>query len=65
MSLLLALAGAVVDPPDPPDPPLLQFGGGGLGMPYIRRDDIQPALARDMRDVQDIITALFALNRIF
>lgn len=64
MSLLLALAGAVVEPPAPAP----SFSGGGfsqrweplVGLP--RTDDNEQ---RDVRDVRDIIAALFALDEVF
>ena len=65
MSLLLALAGAVA-PPDPDPPEEAGGGGGGYGQqqtPPLARTNFREE--RDMQDIQAIITALFALDRIF
>jgi hypothetical protein len=70
MSLLLALAGAVVEPPEPPEPdPFYAVGGGRRGpmptMLEIEQQAMQEAAARDMQDIQDIVAALFVFGRIF
>ena len=62
--LLLLLRGA--DAPDPPEPLPQQSAIGGAWLTPIQRPAVDTSAAdRDMRDIQTIITALFALNRIF
>jgi hypothetical protein len=70
MSLLLALAGAVVEPPEPLEPTIPRSGGRRRLDPMptmfeIEQQAKQEAAARDMQDIQDIVAALFAFERIF
>ena len=69
--LLLLFAGVGETPPEPPEP-ITQVGAGVMwrqapapSMADRARQAAAESAARDMRDVQDFITALFALNRIF
>jgi hypothetical protein len=61
--LLLLFAGVTETPPEPPPPQL--SGGSGRFLPHM--DDYVPMVqdARDMQDLQDIVAALFAFERIF
>ena len=83
MSLLLALAGAVVDPPED-DAPFYAIGGNGIArrpaaMPAATRSaamrggdliamEAEQAAerdARDLREAQELIAALFTFKGIF
>ena len=62
--LLLLFAGNAE--PEPPEPLPQHSAVGGAWLAPMQRPAVDTSAAdRDMRDIQTIITALFALNRIF